>query len=107
MFIDEKTLFEQAAAEREAQSKYENSCARTYSFSYEVPKLNIRRTCNIVAGSEQKAQAILFKQLPKEWLVAGLNITQLESRQRVDLIDPTLFDEYKKRIIEEVKPKKR
>jgi hypothetical protein len=103
MFIDEKTLFAQAAAERQAEKDYEMSCARTFSFEYEIPSLNVRRTANIVSYNEEQAHALLRSQMPREWLKVGYNVTGFESRQRIDLIHPQVFEHYKK-LIEAAKP---
>jgi hypothetical protein len=84
------------------------SCARTFSFEFEAPSINVRRTVNIVAMNEEAATALLYRQLPPEWVRAGLNITGFESRQRVDLIDPHVITEYQKRMVSaQVKPKRK
>lgn len=107
MFQDQSELFKQAAEERQAMKNYEMSCARTFTFDYEIPQIGVRRTANIVAFSEEQAHNLLRSQMPKEWLKIGYSVTQFESRIRIDLIHPSVFEHYKKLITEPAPPKKK
>lgn len=99
MLLNQEEFFKKANQERLTIKEYEVSCARVYGIEYEVPALGVRLSCNIVAFSQEQAERLLYKQVPKEWIQKGINITAHEAKARVDLIASDCFEIYNKRLV--------